>query len=134
MLRTLLIVALGGGVGFALRRFKVCARQHVGSVPLSHVCREHRRLFAHRLVLRTRCTRTPWQQHHNAAAYHRLVRRLHHVLHVLQREHSALAWRQRFRRPTLHRQQHVLRTACRDVWIFYNRLYYKSIIIENFPR
>lgn len=103
--------------GIALRCLEVCARQYKRCVPLSHFRCEHRRLFAHRLVLRTRCTRTPWQQCHNTAAYHRLVWRLHHVLHILQREHRALAWRQRFRRPTLHRQQHVLRTACRCSWL-----------------
>ena len=104
MFRTLLIVALGGGIGSALRYAvsKFVQDNMSGAFPYH--------TFAVNIVgclligLRTRCTRTPWQQHHNAAAYHRLVRRLHHVLHVLQREHRALAWRQRFRRPTLHRQ------------------------------
>ena len=99
MLRTLLIVALGGGVGSALRYAvsKFVQDNMSGAFPYH--------TFAVNIV---GCLLI--------GLFYGLAARGHlgnnattlllttGLCHVLQREHRTLAWRQRFRRPTLHRQ------------------------------
>lgn len=115
MIRSLIIVALGGGMGSALRFLasKFVQDNMAGIFPYPTPGGQCYRLPAHRHFLRIVVARQSGWRLCQTPPHHRPLRWLHHILHLLQREPLADARRPRLHHITIYRRQHHAGIHCR---------------------